>query len=317
MGNQQTSTLFSTRLLEYRIRKGWSQATLAGKIGVDEETVRRWEKGETRPNKYAQQKLREVFEATSEELGLHENPRLKRTTLAPTARTMPVGYPGEYTSLNPQSSPIGLQEQTYTPAHTSRSFLSGRKKLFAFSSVCLVLVLCLLALWRSNVFPGMSYKAEVSPTPSANVPYHIVYSFENGADQWFFQGPILHIQSSTDYARDGHHSLKVTFLSYQEQQIYPFVEAAPPSAAPILARQTLRMSFYVPTDSPIVSVHPFVINQRGAWLNDSAATRVPSHRWVDVNYTVPSTAIGPITRVGVQLGSIPSGVTSTIYVDAV
>jgi DNA-binding XRE family transcriptional regulator len=81
MEKKETDTLFSAKLFEYRSKRGWSQAMLAKHLKVNDETVRRWEKGETWPNNFARQQLCILFEVPPEELGLGENPRLKRSLI--------------------------------------------------------------------------------------------------------------------------------------------------------------------------------------------------------------------------------------------
>ncbi len=53
-----------------RLHRGWSQEDVAEKIGSDEKTVSRWERGGTFPGPYYRQKLTEIYEKSIEELGL-------------------------------------------------------------------------------------------------------------------------------------------------------------------------------------------------------------------------------------------------------
>jgi transcriptional regulator with XRE-family HTH domain len=60
----------NTRLRDYRHQQQWTQALVAEALGVTELTVRRWEKGQTRPSPYYEKKLCDLFKKTPEELGL-------------------------------------------------------------------------------------------------------------------------------------------------------------------------------------------------------------------------------------------------------
>lgn len=60
----------STCLKQERLRRGWSQADVAEKIGSDPKTVSRWERGLTHPSLYLQQHLFALFHKTAQELGI-------------------------------------------------------------------------------------------------------------------------------------------------------------------------------------------------------------------------------------------------------
>src|SRR5437660_7003935 len=53
-----------------RIRRGWTQITVAEAVGVDTKTVGRWERGTTAPYPYFRERLCFLFEKTPEQLGL-------------------------------------------------------------------------------------------------------------------------------------------------------------------------------------------------------------------------------------------------------
>lgn len=57
-------------LVEARMRRGWSQDSLAAKIGVRRETVSQWERGAASPYPVHTQALCELFDMSTEELGL-------------------------------------------------------------------------------------------------------------------------------------------------------------------------------------------------------------------------------------------------------
>src|SRR5437588_3105183 len=60
----------SNLLKAERIRRGWTQITVAEAVGVDAKTVGRWERGETAPYPYFREQLCFLFEKTPEQLGL-------------------------------------------------------------------------------------------------------------------------------------------------------------------------------------------------------------------------------------------------------
>lgn len=57
-------------LTEERLRHSWSQQELAERLGTTPENVSRWERGVTSPGPYYRQRLCDLFQKSSEELGL-------------------------------------------------------------------------------------------------------------------------------------------------------------------------------------------------------------------------------------------------------
>jgi transcriptional regulator with XRE-family HTH domain len=63
--------VFYKQLKLERELRGWSQADLAEKLGLENlKTIRRWERGESLPQPYYRKKLYEIFGKSPEELGL-------------------------------------------------------------------------------------------------------------------------------------------------------------------------------------------------------------------------------------------------------
>jgi transcriptional regulator with XRE-family HTH domain len=58
------------RIVEARQRRGWKQAELAGRLGVQRERLGSWERGRTAPGVEDLALLSEVLEVPFEELGL-------------------------------------------------------------------------------------------------------------------------------------------------------------------------------------------------------------------------------------------------------
>lgn len=56
------------RLQEYRVREGFSRAELATKVGIDEETVARYERGEREPRASTLLAFSRILNCTIDEL---------------------------------------------------------------------------------------------------------------------------------------------------------------------------------------------------------------------------------------------------------
>ncbi len=171
MKEKEASARFPARLLAYRRERGWSQATLAANITMDEETVRRWEKGERYPTIYAQQKLCDVFHVTSDELGLTENPRLKQAHPLPLDEVFPAGASNDTGSLSePKQTLLRLSDAQGRP-HPS-GWQSIQKNRLLFLAMSLILLLCFFGLWKSNVLPGgfLASHPTVIPVSHSTVP---------------------------------------------------------------------------------------------------------------------------------------------------
>ena len=68
-----TKMAFAVTLKQERKKRNWTQRYLADQVGVDSQTVGRWERGETKPFPIYRQELCKIFDMTSEELGLSQN----------------------------------------------------------------------------------------------------------------------------------------------------------------------------------------------------------------------------------------------------
>ena len=68
---------FHMQLKYERVRRGWSQADIADKLGCDVKTVGRWERGERLPGPYHRQALSQLFSKTVETFGLLEDKPLQ------------------------------------------------------------------------------------------------------------------------------------------------------------------------------------------------------------------------------------------------
>jgi tetratricopeptide (TPR) repeat protein/transcriptional regulator with XRE-family HTH domain len=73
-------------LRQERLKRGWSQADVARRIGSDPKTVGRWERGATVPGPYLCQRLCELYGQTADELGLR--PAQRTTAPESTAAAM-------------------------------------------------------------------------------------------------------------------------------------------------------------------------------------------------------------------------------------
>src|SRR5437588_137691 len=87
----------SNLLKAERIRRGWTQITVAEAVGVDAKTVGRWERGTTVPYPYFREQLCFLFEKTPEQLGLlsdDESNLLEDATSFGIRSTAVMGYSG-------------------------------------------------------------------------------------------------------------------------------------------------------------------------------------------------------------------------------
>src|SRR5438874_911363 len=98
------------RLIEARNKEGWTQTEVAERIGVDTNTVSRWERGEAFPNHYACEQLTAIYGKSLEELGLVRGARVKRASRNKSSHTQaPPTIP--YEDLAKRRTPIIGREQ--------------------------------------------------------------------------------------------------------------------------------------------------------------------------------------------------------------
>lgn len=68
--------MFGQRLKELRLSNGYTQATLADKIGVSEKTIGTWERGTREPSMETTVKLADIFDVTLDYLyGRNQTPQ--------------------------------------------------------------------------------------------------------------------------------------------------------------------------------------------------------------------------------------------------
>ncbi|HEX3639905.1 MAG TPA: NB-ARC domain-containing protein, partial [Ktedonobacteraceae bacterium] len=104
----------SNLLKAERIRRGWTQITVAEAVGVDAKTVGRWERGTTVPYPYFREQLCFLFEKTPEQLGLlsdDESNLLEDATSFGIRSTAPV-LPVQASFLADPSIPQSLESAT-------------------------------------------------------------------------------------------------------------------------------------------------------------------------------------------------------------
>jgi transcriptional regulator with XRE-family HTH domain len=64
-------------LRQARLGRGWTQRRLAAEVGVDDQTVRSWERGRRTPSLEFRSRLCEVLQKTPEQLGLSSKQELQ------------------------------------------------------------------------------------------------------------------------------------------------------------------------------------------------------------------------------------------------
>jgi hypothetical protein len=139
------------------------------------------------------------------------------------------------------------------------------------------------------------------------------FSFEDGGtDGWASHQNISSVQNSTTVARDGSHSLKVTFNSSSNTD-YPSLMVTGMSNAPS-AGQTITANVYLAAGSD-VRAKIFIQDQNLVWYDpgQTALNTLPIEGWFQLTFTIPADAVGPAARVGIQF----YGYNATVYVDAV
>ena len=71
------------RLKQEREIRGWSQEDLAEKVGTTQKIVSRWERGDSRPLPYYRQKLCQLFDKSTKELGFLDDSPETDSQIAP------------------------------------------------------------------------------------------------------------------------------------------------------------------------------------------------------------------------------------------
>ncbi len=79
----ENDSSWSQILKRERKQRGWTQEDVARHISCDSKTVGRWERGKTFPSLYYQQGLMKLFEKNAEELGLMDEPSLRKHSTIP------------------------------------------------------------------------------------------------------------------------------------------------------------------------------------------------------------------------------------------
>ncbi|MBV9688157.1 MAG: helix-turn-helix transcriptional regulator [Ktedonobacteraceae bacterium] len=135
----------NSHLRRERDLKGWSQRTLAEKVGTSEQGVNRWENGHHKPNRYFQTELCKVFGKDAQELGFMDDPQ----TAEQAAQTDPEEQQKAERSLSSsQATSVDVRERDHEPDdHNEQSTHERRTLLFLPSSVVQ------LGTWERSVVP--------------------------------------------------------------------------------------------------------------------------------------------------------------------
>ena len=142
------------------------------------------------------------------------------------------------------------------------------------------------------------------------------YNFEAGAQGWTFSGPnVTAVASSNTRAWAGSRSLAVSLGGTGSGLSRVFV-----SNPSVSGGRTVSFHFWLPAGTRLTGVQPFV--QQGAaggWLWTGAWVGIASltpNAWNTVSVTVPSSAVAPLSQLGLELIS-SAAAPGTVYVDAV
>jgi transcriptional regulator with XRE-family HTH domain/tetratricopeptide (TPR) repeat protein len=159
------------RLRRERELKGWSQRTLAERLGTTEQVVSRWESGLHRPNRNAQTQLCQLFGKSAEELGFMGKNPVEETEENP-AITKGEDTFEQFTSplqIHPQETP-SLPTQIVSP-----NILSWRPSIMAFP------VAARHPAWYDAYEGGQN-------GPSLFLEQALVYPDEQQSAEWLLQG---------------------------------------------------------------------------------------------------------------------------------
>jgi len=164
-----------------------------------------------------------------------------------------------------------------------------------------------------------------TPTPvvtPTSTPTSYRYSFEDGTLDGWGDNHAYSLANSTTYAFDGTHSLKTVVQSpnsgdYASVSISNTASGSP--AMPAVG-QTVSAEVYVPGGAPAVKAVVFVKDSTGTkfYTSYDQVSNLPTGKWTQLQYTVPSNVSGGVTEYGVRFQfSASSSNDLNAYIDAV
>ncbi|WP_220195889.1 hypothetical protein [Ktedonospora formicarum] len=153
----------------------------------------------------------------------------------------------------------------------------------------------------------------VTPVPTkAPIPPSLYQcSFEDGQlEGWAPRSsPNVYVQNSTNVARDGSHSLMVTFASSDN---YPHISTTPTNNPPYKG-QVVSGYVYVAAGSNVRGRMYILDQNMNGFIGGQDLISLPTGSWYYLSYQIGSWAQGSSTRVGFEF----SGSNVVVYVDSV
>ncbi|GHO62068.1 hypothetical protein KSC_009600 [Ktedonobacter sp. SOSP1-52] len=151
----------------------------------------------------------------------------------------------------------------------------------------------------------------VTSTPTPVIHYN--YSFEDGQnDGWEPQvSPGLKIENSTKMAKNGAHSLLITFNN-KAKSTYPHLSAAISTNAPH-AYQTVYAYVYVASGKNVQGKIYMLDHNFKGYYPGIYLSYLTTGTWHRLSYILPSGFQGTATRIGLEF----TGTNAIVYIDAI
>jgi len=165
-----------------------------------------------------------------------------------------------------------------------------------------------VAAVNSAGLSGFSVEAYAT-TPGVD-PDPTKFHFETGTQHWSTSGAqIAGIATSTAQHFAGKQSLAVDFDGSAGDSSLQFSDLVVPAGA------TVTFHVWVPAGNQFTKIEPYLQDYNWAWVSGSSGTLV-ADAWNTLTITVPSGAITPLKRFGLQI-STGAAWTGTIYIDSI
>jgi hypothetical protein len=153
-----------------------------------------------------------------------------------------------------------------------------------------------------------------NPSPALDTAY---YNFETSTQNWFGTGGMITgVAQSTAEAYAGTHSLAVNITAKQAQTQVVYV-----NAPPIRPPGNVYFHVFVPANSPITSVRPYVMGgAQSDWKFIASSQAVQAGQWMTI-YVSTGNLVAPVYEIGVEFTASGSAAsfpwTGQCYVDTV
>lgn len=138
----------------------------------------------------------------------------------------------------------------------------------------------------------------------------VKFNFERGGVWSGRDGDVVFADNSADVGGfNSAMSLRVDLDGFSEGRVWTVPLASPPAGA------TVTFRVYVPSDAPLVSLTPYMMDSNWQWT-DSWNPNLLRDAWVTVTAVVPANAALPLNQLGVKF-YLNAPYEGPIYIDAV